>query len=95
MPPPVPPPAPEAAAGAGGGPVPVPPPTPTPFTIAVEVGVASGPLGPVLALRGAGLGALWPDMTIVHSCTERIYRDQKRSVFDAQFVSISGGLDGE
>jgi hypothetical protein len=40
----------------------------TPFTRGAEVGVARGPFGPVLALRGAGLGALCPDMAIELSC---------------------------
>lgn len=39
------------------------------FTRGAAVGVARGPLGPVLALRGAGLGALWPDMVILCSST--------------------------
>lgn len=35
---------------------------PTPLTRGTEVGVVKGPLGPALALRGAGLGALCPDI---------------------------------
>lgn len=65
MPPPLPP---EVVAAGADGPDTDPP--PTPLTRGAEVGVASGPFGPVLALRGAGLGALWPDMAIVRSCTE-------------------------
>ena len=42
----------------------------TPFTRGAEVGVARGPFGPVLALRGAGLGALCPDMATVLSCAD-------------------------
>jgi hypothetical protein len=42
----------------------------TPFTRGAEVGVARGPFGPVLALRGAGLGALCPDMAIELSCAD-------------------------
>ncbi|EXJ69851.1 uncharacterized protein A1O5_06923 [Cladophialophora psammophila CBS 110553] len=38
----------------------------TPLTKGAVVGVTKGPFGPVLALRGAGLGA---DIVTVNSCT--------------------------
>ena len=59
------PPAPGAAlaAGAGGA---FPDPPVMPLTRGAEVGVTKGPFGPVLALRGAGLGA---DMVNLWSCT--------------------------
>jgi hypothetical protein len=44
----------------------VPDPLATPLTRGAAVGVGRGPFGPVLALRGAGLGA---DMMIKRSCT--------------------------
>lgn len=58
MPPPLPDP-PAAGTGADGPGADTPP---TPFTRGTVVGVGKGPFGPVLALRGAGLGALCPDM---------------------------------
>lgn len=40
----------------------------TPFTRGAAVGVVKGAFGPMLALRGAGLGALWPDILTRCSC---------------------------
>ncbi|EXJ60911.1 hypothetical protein A1O7_05064 [Cladophialophora yegresii CBS 114405] len=54
-----------AGAGADGA---DPDPLATPFTSGAVEGVTRGPLGPVLALRGAGLGA---DILILWSCTAR------------------------
>ena len=54
----------------GTGPdAPVTVPLATPLTRGAAVGVVKGPLGPVLALRCAGLGAFWPDIAILCSCT--------------------------
>ena len=61
-PPPEPPDDAVGAAGAGAEPA------VTPFTKGAAPDV-KGPFGPVLALRGAGLGALCPDMVILCSCT--------------------------
>lgn len=64
MPPPPPPPPPDGADTGAGAPVVEA--FATPFA---RVGVAKGPFGPVLALLGAGLGAVCPDIVAGLSCT--------------------------
>ena len=61
----MPPPAPPVALAAGAEGAFTDPPV-MPLTRGAEVGVARGPFGPVLALRGAGLGA---DIVTLSSCT--------------------------
>lgn len=50
----------------------------TPFTSGAATCVVKGPLGPVLALRDTGLGALCPDMAIVFSYTRGRAEVRKR-----------------